>query len=513
MITLRDYQADHRGEEGIREAYRQRHRTVLYVLPTGGGKTVLASSMVAKASARGRRILFMAHRRELIEQASETFGQFGIEHGVIMSGRSGNRVPVQLGMVGMIANRTERIAPPDFIVVDEAHHSSAQSYRKILAAFPRAHVLGITATPARTDGAGLGDIYQAIVVGPQMRELIEMGALAPFRVFGPERSLDLSGVKTSRGEYDARQLADVMDRSTITGDAVEHYKRLCPTGRAVAFCVSIEHAAHVAETFRAAGIEAASIDGRMHKGTRAELLDDLASGRLKILTSCELISEGYDLPTLDAAILLRPTQSLILHLQQCGRALRMSPGKMEAVILDHANNTFRHGFPDEPREWSLEGRRKGAKTKLNQAPVSVCRECFAYYPAALRKCPHCDAVRIGTARTIECRDGQLVEITPSDEWRAEVRARGAHVCRLGEEEVEITKETNGGRNGIRIRRQGGSTFRPFLAMDMAELKSVGQALGYKPGWAQRMYWINKHGRPPQGGEIWRVRREYAEAGR
>lgn len=463
MTELRDYQQS--AVENIRSAYRSGKRAPVLVIPTGGGKTVTATSMVALAAQRGRKVLWLAHRQELIGQASDTFKGAGIEHGVIMRGRSGNRLPVQVGMVGTVKNRLDKIHAPDLIVIDEAHHSIAKTYRSIIDTYPRAHLLGLTATPQRTDGTGLGDVFDEMVIGPTMPELIERGSLSPYRLFVPPQTVDVSGVKITAGEFNRGQIQAAADRSSITGDAVEHYRKV-GGGLAVAFCCGVEHAEHVAEAFRGAGIPAARIDGAMKDDERREILAAYARREIKVLTSVDLIGEGFDLPAIEIAILLRPTQSLIVFLQQVGRVLRPSPGKEHAVILDHAGNSLRHGFPDNEREWTLEGRKKGARVQVGRIPVTTCGACFAAYRPVLDRCPFCGEVRAERSRTVEYQDGELVEIT-------------AEMEREGELKVASFREAVG---SIRT---------------VDDIKLVAKARGYKPGWAIRqamsLFKMSPHG--------------------
>ena len=509
-IVLRDYQDSAVAE--IRESYRAGNRSVLFVMATGSGKTVAFSYIVAASQRLGKRCLVLVHRRELVEQASRTFDSFGIEHGLIMSGRSRNLLPVQIAMVGTVVRRLDKIAAPDFIVVDEAHHALAATYRKIIDAYPAAKILGVTATPQRTDGAGLGDVFGSMVVGPSMRSLIEREALAPYSLFGPPAKVDLSGVKTVRGDYDQKQLAREMDKATVTGDAVEHYRRIVGDGLALAFCVGREHAEHVAEAFRLAGIPAERIDGSMHIAEREAILGRFESGETRVMTSADLISEGFDVPAVEAAILLRPTQSVILYLQQVGRALRPSPGKEKAYIIDHVGNFRLHGFPDDEREWSLEGRKKGERRELGKIPVTTCKACFAAYRPHLPTCPHCGAARETEGRTLEYVDGKLVEITPHIErmraekaWMEAEKAAGRSPVMwpmlnadAGEVPASLVKASDGGSKGVRVRLYPGRIvlFRAYNSMPASQLRAVAKAFSYSPFWASRTHFFNLYGRQP-----------------
>lgn len=407
-ITLRPYQAT--LVERTRANFIVGKRSQLLVSCTGSGKTVMFSYMAGRAVERGLRVWILAHRVELLDQISRTLSSFGVSHGMIAPGYIGDRRrPVQVASVFTLARRLDRYDAPDLIIVDEAHHAiSTSTWGRVITAFPKAKLLGVTATPIRLSGEGLGDLFECMVQGPTMRELIELGALSPYRLFAPA-GVDLSGVHTRMGDFVRGEIEAAMDKPSITGDAVSHYQKLAPGKRAVAFCVSVEHAVHVATQFRAAGIPAQAIDGGMDRTLRASVLSEFSAGRIQVIASCDLISEGFDVPAIEAAILLRPTQSLGLYLQQVGRALRTFPGKQEAIILDHAGNVARHGLPDEERVWSLDGsqRRKGAQR--SEVPVKTCGSCFATVASMATHCS-CGFEFQVQRREVQQVDGVLQEI-------------------------------------------------------------------------------------------------------
>ncbi len=413
MIHLRDYQSDCIGE--IRAAYRAGRRSPLLVSPTGSGKTVMFAYISQGTSRKGNRVLILVHRQELVDQTCRTLLAFGVDHGVIAAGRSPDRThAVQVGSVQTVVRRLDYFRP-DLIIIDEAHHGTAGSWRKVLDANPQARILGVTATPERLDGKGLKDVFDDLIRGPEVSWLIDNGHLSRPRYYAPPQAANLTGLHMRGGDYAKDELAKAMDDKAITGDAVEHYARICGGVPAVAFCVSVAHAQHVAEQFQAAGFRAAVLDGTLDRDSRRDRVKALGDGRLQVLTSCEIINEGFDLPIVTAAILLRPTMSLGLHLQQVGRVLRPAPGKDRAIILDHVGNLARHGFAEDVRDWSLEGRPKKKKRKADdEADVNVrqCPSCYcAHAPAA--SCPECGHVYQLTQREIEVRDGTLVEL---DVW-------------------------------------------------------------------------------------------------
>lgn len=407
-ITLRPYQ--NTLIERTRANFIAGKTSQLLVLPTGGGKTMCFSYMASKAVEKGLRVWILAHRVELLEQISRTLSVFNVAHGMVAPGYMSDRhKPVQVASVFTMVRRMERYEEPDLIIVDEAHHAISDStWGKVIKEYPKAKLLGVTATPIRLSGEGLGDLFQCMVQGPTMRELIDLQALSPYRLFAPA-GVDLSGVHTRMGDYVRGELEAAVDKPSVTGDAVAHYKRLANGKRAVAFCVSVAHANHVAEQFRSENISAQAIDGSMERGLRQSLLKEFADGKIKVITSCDLISEGFDVPSIEAAIMLRPTQSLGLYLQQVGRALRIFEGKSEAIILDHAGNVRRHGLPDEERIWSLDGSAKKKTQKKSEVPVKTCGSCFATVAAAATHCA-CGYEFPAVKREINHVDGELQEI-------------------------------------------------------------------------------------------------------
>jgi DNA repair protein RadD len=454
MLTLRHYQQD--AVNGIRESFMKGCRAPLLVLPTGGGKTVVFSYIAASTSARGKRVLILVHRVELLRQTSSKLTEAGVYHGLISPKYTPNlQAPVQVASVQTVIKRLDKIHPPDLIIIDEAHHAIAGSWRKVIEAFPNARILGVTATPCRGDGTGLGQIaggvFDDIVIGPQVPELIEGGYLVNPIIYAPREKLDLSGVSIVRGDYDVTEVSKLVDKPTITGDAVKHYMRICPNAPAVVFCVSVAHAKHVAEEFRGSGFRAYHADGSLEDDVRARILNGLGNGTVDVVTSCDLISEGTDIPAIGCAILLRPTQSLGLYIQQVGRALRTADGKRNAYILDHVGNVLTHGMPQEIRQWSLEGEKKKKRGKKEQEPtirVTQCEKCYSIHEPA-PQCPTCGYVYPVKEAVPQKVDGELVELDPAIVKRNKV--------------IEVAK-----------------------ARTREELERIAAERGYKAGWVNHM---------------------------
>lgn len=410
MIQLRDYQTT--AVESVRNAFKS-HRRVLLVMATGAGKTVTFSYICRGAQSKGNNVLILAHRQELLDQISISLAQFSVPHGFIAAGYPSARGMVHVGSTQTVIRRVKSMTPPRLIIIDEAHHATKKNtLGQILAAFPNANVLGVTATPVRLSGEGLGEVFQTMILGPQTAELIERGALSPCKVYAPP-GIDTSGLDVKRGDFVISELAAAADKPKITGDAVDHYRKHADRKRGVAFCVSVEHAQHVANQFCEAGYSAVRIDGAMDRHERRRIVQSFRDGAIHVITSCDLISEGFDLPAIECGISLRPTASAGLWLQQVGRCLRTYPGKEHAVILDHAGNTLRHGLPTEPREWSLDAsREKRGASKSDASPaVRVCPQCFAASPSGTSACRSCGHVFPVQARKVDHVDGELQEVT------------------------------------------------------------------------------------------------------
>lgn len=409
-LHLRPYQSD--AISRLRGSIRDGHRAPLLVAPCGAGKTVMFSYIAAHGAGR---VVIMAHREELLDQISKTLQAFQLPHTFIASGRPYDpSVRVAVASVQTLARRD--IQAPSLIICDEAHHATSPTYRTIFTRWSHATVIGVTASPERLDGTGLGDVFDDMILGPSVTELTSIGALCPFRIYAPSRP-DLTGVKTTAGDYNRGGLSIALDRPSITGDAVAHYGRLASGRRAVVFCVSIAHAKHVAMTFQSAGYQAAWLEGGMTPTERDRTVKDFKAGRITVLTSCDLISEGFDLPAIEVAIMLRPTQSTALWIQQAGRALRPMEGKTEALILDHAGNVFKHGMPDADRVWTLEGKKRSKKGAASKDAVRVCPACFGACPTGTTRCPFCGAEFPADPRQVEELAGELAEVE-----REQVRA-------------------------------------------------------------------------------------------
>ena len=422
-LKLRPYQDE--IINNIKNLMAAGQKSILVCSPTGSGKTALTAEMLSRAVKKGKKSFFNVHRRELIKQSLQAFEKADMRAGVISSGFDEDpNLPVQIASIQSLARRHQRYFEPDLIIWDECHHIAAGTWRKIFDRYSSSFHVGLTATPERLDGKGLSEFFNCMVKGPSVEWLISNEYLSDYKLFAPS-TVSLKGVKHQMGDYRKVDLAEIMDRPSITGNAVKEYQKACPGKRAVVFCVNINHSMHVAETFNSQGVPAVHVDGSSSIQDRDEALRRFAAGEVKVLCNVDLFGEGFDLPSIEAAILLRPTNSLSLYLQQVGRALRPSPGKSHAIILDHVGNVQRHGLPDEDRSWSLLGKKARLESKSDQNhSVKICHSCFAAQPPGSSECQYCQAVFEKEERKILEVEGELSEIQKDQLKREKKRAQG-----------------------------------------------------------------------------------------
>lgn len=439
--ALRDYQ-----EEMLLEAIsymRLGVRRILLQLPTGGGKTVMAAAMHGSAMDLALTSEFVVHRKELIDQTSRTFTAFGIPHGFIAAGHPLLEDGlVAIAGVGTLVNRLHQLLPPNLAIIDEAHHATAASWQRVLEAYEESFIIGLTATPERLDGKGLDDQFDVMIKGPSVTELVERGYLSDFDYYAPGQP-DLSGVHTTAGDFNRGEVAEMMDKPKLIGDVVEHYFRLADGQSGIVFAASREHSRHMAEAFASQGIRAAHVDGAMPDKERDRIVGAFRAGDIRVMTNVDLFGEGFDVPGLVYCGLARPTKSLSLFMQHCGRALRMFDGKPNAIIADHAGNVLRHGLPDEEREWSLKGRvvRQRSAGENDALPVRQCKTCFRVSPSTSTQCPGCGEQFPIQVRKLEQEEGQLtkVEREALKRQRAVDRKIEERACKTPDDFIALAK--------------------------------------------------------------------------
>jgi DNA repair protein RadD len=469
-LILRPYQLD--AVDALRKSYASGHRAVILQSATGSGKTVIFAEITRGATAKGTRTLVLVHRRHLIWQASAKLTWAGVPHGIIAAGYPPSPdETVQVASVQTVVNHLDEIGQFDLVVIDECHHAVAETWAKVLASQPHAKLLGVTATPARLDGKGLGVTYGGwfdhIVFGAPIRELQEWPApdgpfLSKARYFVPGNQAVLDGLEMKDNDFIPAQAVTRVDKPVITGDAVEKYRELAAGRPAIAFCTLVRHAENVAGAFREAGFRSDYVDGKTSKREQARLIAGLGNGEIEVLTSCDLISEGLDVPALGAVILLRPTASLVMFMQQVGRGMRYVEDKPPLVVVDHVGNIARHGLPETPRKWSLAGVEKEDKSD----EYKICPRCQYVNEKSALFCTNCNLAfeghGYGGGREIPPQvDGPLVEIS---------EARKFEIIRMSDYEM---KHSN---------------------LSEAELGIYAAQRGYKPGWVY--YRLKAMGKKP-----------------
>lgn len=450
-MNLREYQK--KGVEDIRQAFMEGYRKVIYVLPCGGGKTPTFAAIAFGLQQRQKRAYIVVHREELLKQASRMLNRFGVPHGLLQGDKYGMPTAgVVVASIQTLTKRLDYMAKPDLIVCDESHRSISPSYKRVFDHWNDAYLLGVTATPKRLDGKPLGDIYEKMVEGPSVRWLMDNGFLSNYKAYAAKAKVDLSGVSTRMGDYAIDQITTIMRSREIIGDAVKGYRTYANGAPSIAFCCSVGHAMDVAQMFREAGYRSTHVDGGMKEAEREDAIQGLGNGKYQVITSCELISEGLDVPACTASILMRPTKSVALAIQQMGRCLRLHPDKPKAIILDHANILATHGLPDADRAWSLKDDPVKKKDASSLRGMTTCKHCFAKFSPALVECPRCGERREVAEAAVNYVDGEIHEIT--EEMKQEFLNTAAERARAEKEK--------------------------------AVLDAYAKKMGYKPGWVHHM---------------------------
>lgn len=384
-VQLRPYQA--KAIEDVRAAIRAGKRRILICAPTGSGKTLTAGAIIIDARAKGSRVLFVAHRKELVDQSVASICRLGVSTiGVIRAGdkRRDLSQPIQVASIQTLARRVPLEQPPHIIFIDECHRALSASYQKALyELYPKAIILGLTATPCRTDGKPLADGFETIVHVATYSELIAGGFIAEPLVYSTPLQPDLSAVRRSGGDFNQDDLAEAMLKGALVGDIGEQWRKHAGGRRTVVFAVDVRHSKAIVEIFKGMGVAAEHLDGTTPEAERVAILARLESGATQVVVNCNVLTEGWDQPSVKCVVLARPTKSLALYMQSAGRGLRPW-NDVTPIILDHGGNVDRHRLPHVDRVWSLE-----SKPKTDRDNSKVCKGCYAYIPGGTKVCPHC----------------------------------------------------------------------------------------------------------------------------
>ena len=424
----------------------------MFNLPPRTGKTVVMAEIARRTTANNNRVMFLIHRKEVLDQAIKTFNEQGVNPDLLTA-----------GMVQTLTRRVDKLAVPNVILVDEAHHALAKSYQRILNKFPQAIVLLFTATPHRTGRQQLDQIADDIIVGQSIHELTDKGFLAPFRYFQPPNDFNRNLLKrSSTGDFTNESMQEAMS-TKIFGHIVKQYKRIASGMQAVVYTYSVDSAIKIANEFNSEGISAIEVDGTTSKEKRALVVRKFREQEIKILVNVNLFTEGVDLPNVDCVIMARPTASLALYLQFSMRCLNPRPGKT-AIIIDHANNFKTFGYPDDDRDWkkAIKSGKQKSKSLLKDPGLSIvtCDYCFAVVKANEvkdGKCPICGKpIKVHKAKPVS--DVDLVEAT--------------------KERQRLIKEIV--KNDL-LKKVANKSVSELHTMK--ELQAYGKLHGYKKGWS------------------------------
>ena len=448
-MKLRDYQEE--LVDGIKRSISAGNHSIIVQSPPRSGKTVVMAHIAKSATDKNNKVLFFSHRKEINEQVYKTFENNEV-----------NMDLVTIGGVQSLVRKLDKLDEPTIILIDEAHHSKASSYKKIIDYFPNAYKLLFTGTPVRLDGSGFDDIADDLILGKSVKWLQEHGRIALFKYYAPQL-IDVSRLKKRAGEFTKQSVDDTM-KTVIYGDVIKHYEKLAKGKQAIVYTHSVEASENVSKAFNDAGYVSIAVSGKTPKEERETAMRAFRNGDLKIMVNCELFTEGIDLPNVDVCIMLRPTQSLSLYLQFAMRALNPREGKT-AIIIDHVGNVERFGLPNQDREWSLQGIVKKKQTaKIGEPTVRVCEMCFATFWSSERTCPECGYENEPTKQEIELiREAELKEI--KEEHQRKIREKV---------QTYVT---------------------PDMCQSMDELKEYQLLHGYKNGWcwyqAKRLHLLRR----------------------
>lgn len=454
-IVLRDYQ--NKAVQDLRRSFVAGNRRLLLQAGTGSGKTIIASEIIKNSVAKGKFVLFLAHRRELIDQCADKLERFGVPHGLIMAGRDRSmHKQVQVASIQTLTSRAVKqnkmpLPIADLVVIDECHRSLSPTYIHLIERYAEmgAAILGMTATPSRGDGRGLGHVYEDMILCPPIKILTSQGFLVPIRYYAPSAP-DLTGVKVRMGDYVEKELTGRME--PLIGSIVENWARIAMDRPTVVFATGVKHSIHLRDEFEKAGVSAAHMDGNTPDEERDQIFSALWEGRVTVLCNCMVLTEGWDCPPVSCCVLARPTKSIGLYVQMAGRTLRPWEGKEDCILIDHSGAVYEHGFIHEEIPWSLDSegkiqeRIKRKNEKKKSRPIT---------------CPDCKHVFEGLAECPECG------------WKP--KTRGQEYEWVRGELVEVDKEV--------VVKYSTAMQKSWLC----QLAQLGEDRGYKPGWAAHTF--------------------------
>lgn len=471
----------------VKEAFRKGFTAPVVVSPTGSGKTVMFATIAIAAMNKMKDVLILVHKREILKQTLKKLFSLGAQAGQVASGKSITRDKIQVAMVGTLVRRLDKIRRPGLIIIDECHHSVANQWLKILNHFKDLPRIGFTATPERDDGTGLDLVFDTMIQAPQISELVKQGYLSYPVMYTPEKEIIMK-CHIKRGDFDKNEQAQQMSKKIIVGNVIEQYREHLDTLPAVCFCVSLKHCDLMDLSFKNAGYKSMMVYGGMPENDRERAFKGLEDGSIHIIHSCDLISEGVDVPVMAGCILLRRTLSLALYLQMCGRPLRISPGKNHSVILDPAGNYYLHGHVLADREWSLNSIKR--KLRKEKSPTTTrCPKCFAVWPGEPQVCP--GTLKSGSTCGFVFSENESVS---GQQRKNPEMIAGELIAALppGSDPLLIDKLK---QNALMIQKMDPKVRQKYMIKmayelrDKKEIAALAKVIGYKQGWSS---WVWKN---------------------
>ena len=397
-LELRPYQK--KIIDNIKSELKSAKNRICIQSSCGSGKSIIEGVISRDCNIKGNRVLFIVHRKELCEQIEQTFLECDVNFDL-----------TQIGMIQTITRHLDEIKEPKVIIIDECHHVMSKSYFNVINKFPNAIILGFTATPVRLNEGGLGKIFNSMIKSESTKWLIDNKYLSPYKLFS-KKLVDIAGISV-KGDFLMDELAILMEKKFIYGETIKNYNRLAANKKTIVYCASIKSSEDTCQEFNNAGIQCAHLDGNTPKDKRAYIINQFRIGEITVLCNVDLFGEGFDVPDCECVILLRPTKSLTLYIQQSMRAMRYMESK-EAIIIDHVGNVFEHGLPDGDRDWTLDSKGKNKKSEVH---IKECPVCFRCMNITLSACPYCGFVFIETIQEREERkliEANLEQINAND---------------------------------------------------------------------------------------------------
>ena len=430
-MILRDYQEE--MIENARETLRAGKKRIIIHASCGAGKTIIAAAIVSSALEKNKKVLFLVHLRELAYQAMERFSDFGIgdEVGIIMAGEEPHLdKPVQIASVQTYIRRLnleEQAYNPwfhkaDLVIYDECQESISKTRKAILEIYKADTViLGLTATPCRADGRGLGEIYEEIVSCINIKELTKLGHLVPVVYFGCKELPDLNNIPIVAGDYNKKVLGERVDKPKLIGDIYDNWARLAIERQTVIFATNVKHSKHIKDLFERRGIKIEHVDAHTPEDERRDILNRFKSGDIQVVTNCAIYGQGADFPWASCIVLAKPSKSYGKYVQMAGRGLRPFPGKQNTIIIDHAGLVNVHRFLDEEVEWTLDGKQKAwkKKSKKKEPKIFECEMCMTMHTG--KRCPQCGWEIKDYGKKIEAYDKELEQLGKNKKPKASMQ--------------------------------------------------------------------------------------------